>query len=64
MGNQIVFDTTKDIAHAARNSVRNKLVVWNAASNSQMLNDIEALGGVDKVKADKQKAKEIQDELL
>lgn len=59
-----MFEMTKDVAHAARNSVRNKLVVWNAASNAQMLTDIEALGGVDKVKQDKAKAKEVQDELL
>lgn len=44
--------------------MRNGLVVWNAASNAKLLENIEQLGGVDKVKQDKDKARDIQNELL
>ena len=60
----MMLETAKDITHSIGNSVRNGLVVWNAASNAKMLENIEQLGGVDKVKADKDKAKDIQNELL
>lgn len=59
-----MLETCKDITHAVGNSVRNGLVVWNATSNAKLLENIEQLGGVDKVKQDKDKAKDIQNELL
>lgn len=59
-----MLETCKDITHSIGNSVRNGLVCWNAASNAKMLENIEQLGGVDKVKADKDKARDIQNELL